>query len=251
MLTLGITEGPDPIPQIIWDPVRDVDAAWFLNPDGGTRGDGRPDVAFDSDGIPHVVWAYNNGIDFDIAYSTWTGSGWLAPQFLTSSLDDEIDPRIFIDDSTIYVVWWTADPDTIYLSTQPLSGVGWSQNEQVGASSEAGLRPSIVVVGGTYFVGAEIASESGNEIVISTRQGQDEFVVEVVMAAAQDDPINVVLHAEQGKLWMDWRNSPTMFAYSEFVQGAWTPPTAIPWTDDSWVKLEEIRLIIRSTVLSD
>ena len=62
VLILGITEGPDPIPQVLWEPVREVDPILFLNPDGAPRGDGRPDIAFAPDtGWPHVVWSYNAG----------------------------------------------------------------------------------------------------------------------------------------------------------------------------------------------
>ena len=57
MMILGIIEGPDPIPQILWEPVRDVDPNLYLNPEGAARGDGRPAVATDPvTGWPHVVW---------------------------------------------------------------------------------------------------------------------------------------------------------------------------------------------------
>ena len=70
MIILGVIEGPDPIPQVIWEPVRDIDPDLVLNADGALRGDGRPDVAMDPEtGWPHVVWAYFTGPDFDIVHS--------------------------------------------------------------------------------------------------------------------------------------------------------------------------------------
>ena len=47
VLVLGVIEGPDPIPQIIWEPVRDIDPVLILNAEGAGRGDGRPDIVID------------------------------------------------------------------------------------------------------------------------------------------------------------------------------------------------------------
>ena len=76
------------------------------------------------------------------------------------------------------------------------------------------------------------------------------YVTETVGSVSQTDALNVVLHADQGKLWMDWRHSDEEFAYSEFDDDAWSSTVAIPWTDDSWLKLEEVRLCIRSVVFA-
>ena len=58
-----------------------------------------------------------------------------------------------------------------------------------------------------------------------------------------------MLHTEWGQLWMDWRDSSTQFAYSEFDGGEWISPTPVPWNDDSWLRLEQIRLTIRNLVV--
>ena len=44
LLMLGITEGPDPIPQVQWTPVLRPPSAAVLNQDGWLRDDGRPDI---------------------------------------------------------------------------------------------------------------------------------------------------------------------------------------------------------------
>ena len=126
VIVLAIIEGPDPIPQVTWDPVRDTDPSRYLNPDGGLRGDGRPDIAINpATGWPHVVWAYQNGTDHDIAYSHWTGTQWLDTVFLTSTTVDELDPRIFIDETTVYVVWWEGGTERIWFVTRELEGSSW------------------------------------------------------------------------------------------------------------------------------
>ena len=252
MIVLGIIEGPDPIPQIIWEPVREVDPRLYLNPDGAARGDGRPDAASDPmTGWPHVVWAWNNGTDHDIAYSRWTGDGWLETEFLTSGMSDEIDPRIFVDEQTIYVVWWEDGSNKIWVVTRPRDGE-WAVSEQVSQALQTGMRPSVVSWAGTVLIAAEgDDGHGGSEIIIATRQAQGGYVTESLgSVSAGDHSLEVVLHTEQGKLWMDWRRSDEEFAYSEFQHGAWGNAATIPWTDDSWLRFEEARLSIRGLVLT-
>jgi len=249
VIILGIIEGPDPIPQVIWEPVRDVDPDLYLNPDGAGRGDGRPDIAIDSvTGWPHVVWAYNLGGDSDIAYSRWNGSAWLETEFLTSSAVDELDPRIFIDDEFTYVVWWEESRSAIRLLKRPRLGA-WEPPELIVGNS--GVRPSVVAWGATVLVVSETEDgQGGREIVLSTQLGQGSFSTELVGSIPGDVPLDVVLHYEPGRLWMDWRNSNTAFAYSEFAGEVWLPATVVPWPDQSWVKVEAARLYIRHLVLT-
>jgi hypothetical protein len=249
VVVLGIIEGPDPIPQGIWEPVRDVDPVLFLNPEGDGRGDGRPSVAMDPvTKWPHVVWAYNNGVDHDIAYSRWDGDGWLETKFLTSSAADEIDPRIHVDGDATYVVWWEKDARAIRFVKRPRLGA-WGVSEQVNEQPE--MRPSVATWGGTVRVAAETeGGHGGKNIILSTRHGPSDFDAEIVAANPDDLALDVVLHVERDVLWMDWTRSGTEFAYSEFAGDAWTPVATLPWTDHSWTALEEARLRVRSLVLS-
>lgn len=248
VLVLGIIEGPDPIPQGIWEPVRDVDPVLFLNPDGAGRRDGRPDIAMDPvTGWPHVVWAYNNGFDHDIAYSRWDGDGWLATEFLTSTAADDVDPRIHVDGDAIYVVWWEENAQSVWL-VKRLRLSSWEVPERV--NEEPGMRPSVATWGGTVLVVAEAESgQGGRDIVLSTRVGQGEFESEIVGGTPEDLALDVVLHVERGRLWMDWKRAGTEFAYSEFAGETWTPTATVPWTDHSWIAVEEARQRIRNLVL--
>ena len=76
------------------------------------------------------------------------------------------------------------------------------------------------------------------------------YATETVGSVSQGGPLEVVLHTGQGRLWIDWRHSSVEFAYSEFNDDSWGNTVAVPWTDDSWIKLEEIRLCIRSLVFA-
>jgi hypothetical protein len=250
VMILGVIEGPDPIPQIIWEPIRDIDPALILNPSGAARGDGRPDVAFDpATGRPHVVWAYNSGTDFDIAHSYWNGNGWTAPEFLTADAESQLDPRIFIDESAIYVTWWEPGAGSVWLITQP-RGNAWQLAEQV--EGQHGMRPSVVTWGGTVIVASESDDgQGGHEIQLSTRGEQGIFNTQLVSVSSQDQALDVMLHTESDRLWMDWRHSGTQFAYSEFEGSTWNPATTVPWIDTSWLRLEQVHLAIRNLVVCE
>jgi hypothetical protein len=249
VLVVGIIEGPDPIPQSIWDPVRDIDPELVLNSDGGQRGDGRPDIAMDPvTKWPHVVWAYGNGTDYDIAYSRWDGDGWLETEFVTSTTANEIDPRIHVDRDYVYVVWWVEETGSIWLVRRPRLGA-WQMSERV--NGQQGMRPSVVTWNGTVLVASETDDgQGGMEILMSTRLGAGSFFTEFIGSTAEHLALDVVLHTGQGKLWMDWKHSDTEFAYSEFVNDAWGPITTLPWTDPSWIGVEEMRLRVRGRVLA-
>ena len=186
MIIMGIIEGPDPIPQVIWEPVREVHPDLFLNSDGAVRGDGRPDVAVDpATDWPHVVWAWNNGTDHDIAYSRWTGDGWGETEFLTSGTSNEIDPRIFVDEEFIYVVWWEDESNKVWLVTRPRDGE-WEISELVSQSLQTGMRPSVVSWGGTVLIAAEDDDGQGGKVIlIATRQAQGVYVTETVGSVSQ------------------------------------------------------------------
>jgi hypothetical protein len=250
VLILGIIEGPDPIPQILWEQVRDeADPVLILNPEGAGRGDGRPDVAMDPvTGFPHVVWAYNNGEDSDIAYVYWTGSEWSATQFLTTGIADERDPRIFIDEESILVVWWEPETDAIWLLSRP-HAASWEVPEEI--NSHPGMRPSVIRWGGTVFVASERDNgPAGRQIFLSERLGEGNFDTQLVNSTTADVPLDVELHNQQDHLWMDWRHSPTEFAYSEFNGSFWPPPGTFPWSETSWLMLEQARQTVRGLVLS-
>jgi hypothetical protein len=248
VVVLGIIEGPDPIPQGIWEPIRDVDPSLFLNPTGGMRRDGRPDIAVDPvTRWPHVVWAYNNGTDYDVAYSRWDGAGWLPPEFLTSDTLNEVDPRIHVGGQSIYVVWWVEETNAIWLIEQSRRGV-WGTPAPVGGLS--GMRPSVVTWGETVLVASEADDgQGGKEILVSKRLAPDVFDTEFVSSNPEDQPLDVVLHEAQGRLWMDWKRSNTEFAYSEFAGDVWAPASTLPWTGHSWVVVEEMRRTVRSLIL--
>jgi len=253
LLVLGITEGPDPIPQVIWSPVRDVDEELFLNPDGGNRDDGRPDAAFHPDtGWPHVVWAYDEGTHHDIAISAWIGEVWSDIKKRSAPGTDDVAPRVSVSDAgTVYVAWGTVELSHVWMSTFVPETSTWGDAERVTGLLGTGRRPSILEWEGTVLVAYERDSTRlGQEVVVATRVGPGVYTEEIVATTAGNSPLDVILHDEQGVLWIDWRHSDSEYAYSIYSANAWSPLVTLPWTGDSWTRVEEVREAIRQIVLS-
>ena len=72
----------------------------------------------------------------------------------------------------------------------------------------------------------------------------------MIATTDSDSPLNVILHGEAGVLWIDWRHSDTEYAYSVYSANGWGPLVTVPWTGDSWTRVEEAREVIRGVVLS-
>jgi hypothetical protein len=218
-------------------------------------GDGRPDIVWKENGWPAVTWNYNAGSDFDIAFSEWDGTQWTATAFLTASTGDERDPRLFVEpDGTTRVVWWTAGAsEEVYLSTRQAGSSTWDLPVVVTTGGENGRRPAVSVFEGMVFVAYErdsISPGMAQDIVVAALQAGGGFVFEVIGATARTERFDVMLHAEQGHLWADWKHEAGEFGCAEHQSSAgWTANTPEPWTDPSWIGVEQTRKAIRSRIL--
>ncbi len=250
---VGITDGIDPIPQI-WQQYSDLPPDWVLNPSGAERGDGRPDIAFHPNGHPVAVWSYARGNGFDIALSRWQGNGWSPIEFVTSTPQDELDPRLFLKaDGTIYITWWVDLPlPRVELTARGSAEDLWATPYWITNLTEAGVRPSVAWSANSLWVAYERdATESllnTREVAVRRQNQLDVFVLEYIADTEYDGAIDPVLHAPPGKFWMDWRFSEDQFAYAEINDPAGNGANFEPWTDASWIGIESIRLLIAGMV---
>ena len=250
----GITDGVDPIPQV-WHRFRDLPDAWVLNPDGEDRGDGRPDLTFHrGSGWPVVVWAYNHGMTHDIVIAKWQGTGWGPIEFITTTAENEIDPRVFVrGNGTIDVVWWVEDtPPRVELTTREPDGDFWTPIRRISAIGEPGRRPTVAFHNAALWVAYERdATEmpfNTSEIVVRRANAEQNFVVEFIADSLYDDGLNPVLHVRGCRYWLDWRYSEDEFAYVEIPDSNSSGASLESWTDPSWIGLESVRLIIAGIV---
>ncbi len=243
VLVLGVIEGPDPIPQIIWEPIREGGEFIVLNPEGADRGDGRPDFDFyGSD--PVAVWSYHTGSDHDIAFTRWNGESWDPIEFLTSDLSDDLDPRVYVDSvGTIHVVWWIpGTPGSIH----HVSGTPGNWGTEV-AVAAVGQRPSIGDFGGSLAVAYERPTNEAQEIVVTVLDGHEPD--QGVAMVQRPDRLDPVLNFEAGHTWVAWKHSDQQLGYSEWIGGAWTAPSMVAWPESSWIGEQNAREQVRQAIL--
>ena len=248
----SVVDDPDPIG--IWLQYRDHPPSQVLNASGHARGDGRPDIRFKTNTYPVAVWAYNAGTDHDIAFSEWDGNVWAPTEFLTVGTDDELDPRVAVeDDGTVHVVWWTTGgTHKVYLATRPAGSAVWDAPVLVTGAGEEGRRPAVAVDAG----GLRVAYERGSalpgmaqDIVVATRQPGGSFTFEVVGSTIRTDRLDVMIHQLQDHLWLDWKHEADEFGCVEWQGSGWSPIGPESWDDPSWVGVESVRKLIQNRVL--
>jgi hypothetical protein len=258
---ISITDGADPIPTVRWKPFRmETHRVNMLNPSGEIRHDGRPDVFIrPENGWPVVVWAYNNGTDHDIAFAEWRGEGWSPVRFLTSSVADEVDPRVFIDrQHNVHVVFWVDgnDPHVRMISRPGASTIPeWDFSVRVTPPGEDARRPTVAVAGSVLWIAYESRLDhdavTASEMVVLQRGPGDSFTRTVRLPAQRGDTLDPILHVHQGHLWLDWKLSDDKFVWIELRPGGWSEPHVVPWIDRTWVGVESLRLLIRRRVMSE
>ena len=157
-------------------------------------------------------------------------------------------------DGTVHLTWWTdGTPSAVYVMSRP-AGSGWLAPVLVTGPEESGRRPSVAVFDGALLVAYERASDAPGmiqEIVVATEQPGGDFAYEVVAATARADRLDAVLHAERGKLWVDWKQDEALIGYAEREDGAWAVASPLAWTDPSWIGVEMTRRVVRFTVLGN
>lgn len=244
VLIAGITEGPDPIPQIIWVPLDHVYPPIDL-PQG--RCDGRPDVTKGPAGHPVVTWAYKLRSDSDVALLRWDGSAWAPVEFVVATSANEIDPRAFTSLSgQIHVVFWVpGSPERVYYAQGRPGAFGNPRTVASGAR-----RPSVTQWGGSVLVAFERDLGPGRQqIAVASASLGGSFVETPLFEVERSEPLDVVLHQEGGQLWMDWKSAAAEMAYSKNAKGLWSEPVAVPWNDPTWAGSEDVRKTIRDLVL--
>jgi hypothetical protein len=245
-LILGITEGPDPIPQVHWRSYHAVHEL-VTNDDRVYGNAGRPDVSGTADQRV-VVWAWQIGGDRDVAISRWDGEDWTAEGLVTNSPADQIEPRAFVAAAgTIHVVWWIqGEPgESPYVVHTQGDGIDWSVERTV---TEEGRRPSIVAHKNSLLVVFERSAGLGQDIIIAVQDGAGDFKTLWGWNVDRVEPLDAVLHVEGDTLWVDWKHSSSEIGYSIWINEGWTPPATVPWTDPSWSGEMSARALVHEAI---
>lgn len=256
----GIIEGPDPIgfTDCFGDPKeksggRDKKMSKtdpILPPAHAQSVHGRPDFGSNAkSGQPFMVWADRNGREHDIAFTTWTESGWDRVEYVTSSLADERDPRAFAaDDGSVYVVWWTDGVTPgIHFSRRDPAFEGWTTGRQIAGDAS---HPTIAIVDDRVWVAFERESKAGlRHVIVASESPGGKFVQRIVATSDLKQTLGVEVHLESGRLWLEWKQSGQEFAFVEWVDGSWSEVTTVPWENRSWAGERQARQSIRDLLL--
>jgi len=96
----------------VWTPVGRVGKDETLNPSGADAGDLWPTIVESKSGTHRAwaLWSRFDGLDYDLAWSRWTGTGWQEIGWVSigeAEVGDDLDPvATFDSNSRPYVVWW-------------------------------------------------------------------------------------------------------------------------------------------------
>jgi hypothetical protein len=119
--------------------------------------------------------------------------------------------------------------------------------------TSAGRRPTVAVHGGVLRVAWERAStvpEMAQEVVVARQEPGGAFVIETTISTARSQRRDPVLHARDGRLWLDWKHGADVFGYVRYDQGGWSAIDAPTWPDPSWVGVEAKRKEIAAQILA-
>jgi hypothetical protein len=244
-LVAGITEGPDPIPHVVWAPIDTFFPSIDLGPG---RSDGRPDITEDSEGNPVITWIRRQGIARNVALLRWDGSAWLPVEFVTSGITERKDPRSQSKSADYFhVVWWVSGAiDRVYHTQGRPGAFGPAR-----IVAEDARRPSVLQVGMSVYVAYERTTFSGTqEVVVAVRSPGDAYLATPLFAVQRVGPLDIVIHEDGGRIWMDWKSSDTQMSYSTLADGVWSAPEFVSWNDPSWAGSEATRAKIREIVLA-
>lgn len=258
-LLMGITDGVDPIPFALWEPVSLALelSPTILNPEGWLRPDGRPHVQVHPIvGWPIAVWSINaaEGTDpdrWDVVAALWQSDHWGEFHIIADDPElDELDPRVFVEENdTSHIVWWVDDLDTRVMLRTHLPNGAWNAPIRISPYGEVARRPTVARIDdGRMRVAYERHDPLGGlaptELVVLWMFAPGSNVVEVVLESGWLGPLEPQFHYFDGQLWLDWRSDYDQFAMIQLVDGEWTEPMYFEWTDHSWLGDETVRKLI-------
>jgi hypothetical protein len=224
----SIVEDPDPL--LMWEDYT-AGLGQPFNPGGIERGDGPPHADIDPQtGWPWVVWSYGIGSSFEVAFTEWTGMGWLPTELLTANAWNDLDPQIDIGaDGTGYVVWWYSE-GTVRNIRMSRRNAQTGQFELPYVISSNGRRPSVLAADETLFVAFERPIAGGRQQVVVQRRSPGVAPYERTIATVwRSQPLHVRLQQDDGLIWLFWQHTDQLAGYSEYHDGHWgIPPDGTP-----------------------
>lgn len=171
-----------------------------------------------------------NGTDWQIRHVVDRGPGApLEVTLLSPSGKDDLAPRIAFDPAGKPAVgWWRKDTvDQVFVRLRDPLTQTWGVERRVGRQDEPGRFPEIVSDGTDFWVAYEIDSGGGHTDIAVARiiDDQEPFPERTILASTSwDGERDVLIHSEDGHLWVTWVNDASDVGWSEHdaASGAWS-----------------------------
>lgn len=212
-------EDPDPVP-------------WVRT----TLQDGRREVLYDSSGDllsiavqrqdsgrTLVAWSRAAGNGYDVALSRFEAGSWSEPVVVAGTSADERDPALAVaPDGTVHVLYSVAgEPPRVYHRQAPPDLSSWSDPVAVSGPKEPAAGARAVFHGGILHAVYEVDDfgfGSAQKRIVVARLTPGGFVSETVATTSNEGPVRPEIHAEGGRLWVEWIDAPGEIAWT--LEGA-------------------------------
>jgi len=234
----------------VWRPVRDGADSLVLNAEGEARLDLSPDIRINPHTrLPEVVWVYDDGGTYQIAWSRFDGTVWTEPSLLTASAVDNATPVLSFAEDGARAVAWRRDesPARIWYREEDPS-LGWSAEIPVSDGMNPASGPSIVFHGGDAYVSFhEEPIGSGQSRVMVARGGDGgepwpaTFDVDLISLSPMTGDLSQEILAPRGRLYTVWVQDGQQLGYSRF-DGVWQPLEYEPYQGVEEVPRAKIRV---------
>lgn len=246
IMILGRLDGPDPWPDFA--PVRLIPLNRMANPQGSDYGDREPDVTVKFNVPPGVVYAAQDGLDLEIAYTEWTGSEWSSRVLLTSNSVNDREPKIVSDVAGQPVLaWWREGAPGSVWSSRRLASGAWEPEARVSLPGENAQTPTAAILqDGRLRVAYETMGATKSIVIArddrATPADPPVFVREIVATTGWTGGTRPEISLRGGTPWVSWVHSDTQVGWSELHAGVWSLPQFEPYAGSGDIEAARFRI---------
>jgi len=193
-----------------------------------------------------TVWAFyesESGKQFDIYYSTNSGSGWTTPTRLSTNAAQDVRPVVTFDDAgTLWVAWESDRNGNKDIYVRSYDGSTWSPERQLTTDLGEDIKPAIAVNPNGYVFVAWESDRTGNKDIflkVYNKTGwSPDF--QVTTDPHADEEVAIAGGAD-GAMWLAWESDRNGYGDKDIYVKALTgnaPGPVVPVRGPSDLKAE-------------
>jgi hypothetical protein len=204
--------------------------------------------------------------DIETADPVWTGTNHDIQYVIKRSADsrfdvyevsvhplDDLRPRVAIaPNGDAWVAWWRDGAvDGVVVRKRNFAEGSWDAERVLSLPDEGSRNPVVVHDGAQAWVAYEFDDDDGETgigVAIVIDEPDPIGIREDVAKTPCDDPLDLNLHAEGGRLWITWIDGDGEVGWVALQSGSWSLPLYESYAADS---VEDARARIRDAVLGE